>query len=1316
MKVRISRWTWRLLCGCLLISLFGGVEVPGAWADPPAPPVSESGIHGGLAVWVGDSASPAAWASQLGDLVDQGGWLVLALHADADVVDQVRAELIARGVYGPVSVDPLPSASPGALPLIAETVNLLVLESPGFAGEEVDRVLAPLGVSLIHDEAGWQAERKAWPEDIGVWTHYLGDASNNTVARDQRLAPPRHLQWQSGPRWSRHHDHMSSVSAVVSADGRLFGIFDEGSYLSPQLPADWKLIARDAFNGTLLWERPIAEWHCALWPLKSGPASLPRRLVAQGDRVYVTLGIRAPVRALDAATGRSLQEYEGTEDTEEILVHGDLLLALVNRTPVDPEADLAVDPEEGGSRDSRTTYSPAMARAWAGIRSPRWSHGERAILAFDAATGQRLWKHEGSVLPLTLATDGERIYFHDNRRVIALNRNGGQIAWSSDPLEVWRGLHGQGIQSWFAPSLLVEDGVVVIAGGEKMHMSYMGWGSDDIGEDTMTGLDAATGEKLWRADHPYSGYNSPQDLIAAGGRIWVGATAKGGPDGYFAGHDVRSGELRDRFPPTLDTYWFHHRCHRAKATENYILSSRTGVEFVDLQTGEWTIHHWVRGACLYGVMPANGLLYAPPHPCSCYSEALLKGLVALAPPAPSRQFAALPEEARRQRGPAYDAVEPDASSAADWPTYRGDARRSGGTGARVGGDLERVWESELGGRLTPPIAAGGRLFVADTDGHTVHALDAASGERQWRFVAGGRIDSPPTYDQGRLLFGSADGSVYCLRASDGALVWRFLAAPIDRRMVADDQVESCWPLHGSVLVQDGVATVVAGRSMYLDGGLRFYRLDAATGRVLSEKRLDDRDPETGENLQVHVRGLNMPVALTDILSSDGERLYMGSQAMDPEGNRLTLGPAGSGHPHLFAPYGFRDDSWFHRTYWVYGDRFQGGIGGFRMGQQQPAGRILVHNDSTVFGYGRQPEYFRWSSVLENHLFAAVKPGGEPRALLFENTPSLDPAGQPLTVAAWVKTDARDGTVLVRGANLNGFALILAGGKPRMLIRSQETTYQVTGDQPLTSEWTHLAGVLDAEGRLSIYVNGERAGVTEDVPYLARTPAIPMRIGHDPVNQLLPDPLTPYHGALDEVMLFHRALTAEQIARLADPAVAWESSDRQDQVLHLSFEGGSVRDRSGAGNHGDPEGARFETVPGPVGDALWFEQPRDARLVRRQSAGRSVDHLWSREAPMLVRAMALAGDRLLVAGPPDLLDEVSAFAVYGDAETQTRLERQDRAWRGERGGLFHVVDSQTGETLAEYPLDTPPVFDGLIVAGGRVFLATIDGRVLAFASP
>jgi hypothetical protein len=218
--------------------------------------------------------------------------------------------------------------------------------------------------------------------------------------------------------------------------------------------------------------------------------------------------------------------------------------------------------------------------------------------------------------------------------------------------------------------------------------------------------------------------------------------------------------------------------------------------------------------------------------------------------------------------------------------------------------------------------------------------------------------------------------VYCLRASDGALAWRYRVAPEDRRIVAKEQLESVWPLHGSVLVLDGVAYAVAGRSMFLDGGLRFVKLDVKTGRLLGERVLNDLEPGTEKNMQARVRGLNMPVTLPDVLSSDGKRIYMRSQVFDLDGVRQDLGPRRANEQtgetaHLFCPTGFLDDAWFHRSYWLFGRSFACGAGGYYFaGRYVPSGQILSFDDKTVYGFGRKPEYYCWTSRLQYQLFAA----------------------------------------------------------------------------------------------------------------------------------------------------------------------------------------------------------------------------------------------------------------------------------------------------------------------------------------------------------
>ena len=930
-----------------------------------------TGVQGGLIVHLGCGDGRLTAALRTGDR-----FLVQGLDADAKKVEAAREHIRSMGLYGPVSVDQLAGSR---LPYIDNLVNLVVAEDlgPGAPGmAEVLRVLAPGGVAYVGTgglgrrslgEGGWTKTVKPRPKEIDEWTHYLHDSGNNAVAHDSVIEPPARYQWVGGERYGRHHDHMSSVNAVVSAGGRVFYLFDEAPRASILIPPRWRLIARDAFNGTVLWKRAIGPWHTHLWPLKSGPQLMARRLVAVGERVYVTLGTDAPLTALDAATGETRHTYRDTKATEEVLCQGGVLFLSV----AGKGQPLRSDPKKAYAN---------LREIKAAVTHPLWTEAPRTVMAVEAESGKVLWKKESKVVSMSLAADDRSVLFHDGRRIQCLDRADGQVRWASQPLPKW-----EGMRSSSGVTLVLYDDVVLYS-GLIAAQKY-----EERRSTTLFALSAKDGKVLWQAEHPPCGHmGTPDDVLVAGGLVWCGAVAQGSDSGIMVGRDPHTGRVKSQFPPDVKTHWFHHRCHRAKATEKYLLFSRTGIEFIDHAKKHWICHHWVRGACLYGVMPCNGLIYAPPHPCACYIEAKLFGFTALAGPAkhalPRRD---VPDQERLKRGPAHSEISNLKSqiSKGDWPTYRHDAARSGATKTTVApADLKRSWVSKLGGRLTSPVVAGGKLFVASVDTHSVHALDAATGKPLWRFTAAGRVDSPPTIWRGRTLFGSADGYVYCLRASDGQLIWRYRAAPEDRRMGAFEQLESVWPVHGSVLVQNDPSTssgqdaiyCVAGRSMFLDGGLRLIRLAPQTGRKLSETILDDRDPATKQNLQTHIRGLNMPVALPDILSSDGKYVYMRSLPFDLAGKRkfvtyVDVRNQQGDDVHLFSPTGFLDDTLWHRTYWVYGRAFASGAGGYhKAGRVAPAGRILVFDDTTVYGYGRLWQYYRWTTPLEFHLFAAKK--------------------------------------------------------------------------------------------------------------------------------------------------------------------------------------------------------------------------------------------------------------------------------------------------------------------------------------------------------
>ena len=1284
-----------------------------------------TGVQGGLLVHVGCGDGRLTAALRRSD-----SYLVHGLDCDAKHVEDAREHIRSLGLSGKVTADRFDGRR---LPYVDNLVNLVVAEDLGeVAMDELLRVISPGGVAYVRQNGQWTKSVKPRPGEIDEWTHSLHDATNNPVAHDT-VGPPRRLQWVGSPRWSRHHDNMSSVSAVVSSGGRVFYIFDEGSRASIFLPSKWALIARDAFNGCILWKRSIPTWHVQLWPLKSGPAQLTRRLVAVGDTVYATLDIDAPLSELDAATGETIRTFDGTKATEEI-VYSDGVLFLVVR------------PEGVESTMHRGGYETLAA-----VRSHRqqwqWQEEEpRTIVALNSATGEALWRARTPVAQATLAVDGRGTYLYDGEKVVCLDRKDGELRWKSEPVAS-RALNHTG----YTPNLLVYGDVVLFAGGNR----------------AMTALSAESGKTLWTAEHHRGGHNSPEDLLVVGGLVWSAAIAGGGDSGLWTGRDLHTGEVKNEFLPDVETYWFHHRCYRSKATDKYLLPSRTGIEFVDFNKQTWEIHHWVRGACLYGIMPSNGLIYAPQHPCACYPEGKLDGFNALAPASkgPRIPEAAAAEE-RLQRGPAYASPTSDfrPPTSADWPTYRHDASRSGRTQTTVPTELKEAWKVELGGKLTSVVVADGRLFVASVDTHTVHALDAQSGKKLWSYMAGGRVDSPPTIYQGLALFGSADGYVYCLRASDGELVWRFRAAPIDQRLVACEQVESVWPVHGSVLVEDDTLYFAAGRNMFVDGGIWLYRLRPQTGEVLSVTHMDDRHPDSGENLQVNVQILNMPVAKPDILSSDGEHVYMKSQVFDMAGNRQALGPH-SGEPavqgwvqrgeeaHLFSPSGFVDDAFWHRTYWVYGRSFAGGHAGYsQAGKFAPSGRILVVDESTVYGYGRKPQYYRWTTPIEHHLWAADKEAPEvPRPspqrrrgstsrpasgaarVCVENSSSLNPSGKPLAVEAWVKAEKPDGVILARGGSRLGYALFLKQGKPCFAVRNDSELGTACAEQKVPDGWVHLAGVLTADKKLQVYVDGKLAGSGKAPGLIAEDPSNAMEIGED-ASSAVGDYDVPFSftGMIDEVRVYHGTVEADEIARHCLTTGEKDAKDAR-LVLAMSFDAGDAKDESGRGNHGRIEGAK--PVEGKSGKALVFAPPSgggDKPPAKKPQSGKQaakpapkkpaegsprgfhVAHHWSQELPLVVRAMVQAGDTLFIAGPPDLVDEEDAAQRLGTQEIQAKLAEQDSALAGQKGALLWAVATADGSKLGELRLSTPPAWDGMAAAGGRIYMTMTDGSVRCFA--
>lgn len=94
---------------------------------------------------------------------------------------------------------------------------------------------------------------------------------------------------------------------------------------------------------------------------------------------------------------------------------------------------------------------------------------------------------------------------------------------------------------------------------------------------------------------------------------------------------------------------------------------------------------------------------------------------------------------------------------------------------------------------------------------------------------------------------------------------------------------------------------------------------------------------------------------------------------------------------------------------------------------------------------------------------------------------------------------------------------------------------------------------------------------------------------------------------------------------------------------------------------------------------------------------AANQVWKITVSVAPRAMVLAGDRLFLAGTPNVRDEQDPTEPV----------------RGESGARLLTIEIVDGRRLNERQLDVAPRHDGLIAANDRLFLSTASGVQVRF---
>ncbi|MDP6718061.1 MAG: PQQ-binding-like beta-propeller repeat protein, partial [Pirellulaceae bacterium] len=513
----------------------------------------------------------------------------------------------------------------------------------------------------------------------------------------------------------------------------------------------------------------------------------------------------------------------------------------------DPKKD-----EFKGYGFSRTEYS----RKHVFVEKPKC-----VIAAIDPKTGAELWRSKSieKYVGCTMALTGDRLVYQSVEGVFCLNAKTGKEQWARQKQITY----GSGSSP---NSLVLTKDAVYSEEGKSLYAYSLKDGSD-----------------YWEKPiNAAKGYRASTDILIAQGALWM-CGGKGTPTSY----DLKTGAMIKKISQKLSKPMGHDRCFRNFITERFYINSKTGgPDCLDLANNTEFANPFTRATCSMGALPANGLIYLGPYSCQCHITVGLHNFNVFYTDEESLttdgQVVKVSRTVRLEKGPAYGHVGKGAD--APWPTYRQDSRRYSGSADRVPAEeLKPLWKAKFPTAGSAPVIAEGKVFVAEKDTHALRAINAADGRIVWEYVAEGRIDSPPTYHKGLLLFGSRDGWMHCVGAKDGALSWRFRDLP-DKLMCAFGQLESAWPIHGSVLVKNDTAYYCAGRSSYLDGGLFIYGLNPITGAIIHQRQFYGPYADNGFPAFV-TRGNRSDTEVVkgttaDVMSSEGNLLYIRHQAFN----------------------------------------------------------------------------------------------------------------------------------------------------------------------------------------------------------------------------------------------------------------------------------------------------------------------------------------------------------------------------------------------------------------------------------------------------
>lgn len=569
------------------------------------------------------------------EIATRSQFLVVGIEPDAQRVAESRRRITEAGLYGTrVTIH---QGDDTQLPFQKCWANLIVSEEtlrsgklPGSAAE-VYRVLRPCGgaVVLMTADVTSRARFADWGRRVvaswrietidgglvgsasrgplpgaGEWSHFYGDAGNTACSGDAMAAGAVDLQWfgQPGPR--QMPDRHDKNVAPLYKNGRLF------------VSGDNHVLAVDAYNGTILWQRDVPD------SVRLAAFKNCGNMVATDDRLYVASG--SDCLALDAQTG----ELRGTlsvpvaadgrpNEWGYVAVDSDLLVGSMTR--------------RGGAFRDQTLYTEVLL--WRDSMPVVCSD---SVFAYHRGFGRKLWTYvpaRGVIINPTLALGNQRVYFVESTNpasrsvadsrvklttllgqgadLVALDIRSGKVLWRT-PAELEAIEH--------VVYLSYARGKLLVTGTRNARVEN----SRRVRYD-LAAFDADTGQALWRNTQT----PVPDNILE-------------GPHGEQVQHPAIVGEVvyGSGFACHLNTGqpldgWKWRKsgnCGTLSTSATCGFSRYDNPRMFDLKSGEHTVLTTaIRSGCWINIIPAGGLILIPEASAGCTCGHPIQTTVAMIP-------------------------------------------------------------------------------------------------------------------------------------------------------------------------------------------------------------------------------------------------------------------------------------------------------------------------------------------------------------------------------------------------------------------------------------------------------------------------------------------------------------------------------------------------------------------------------------------------------------------------------------------------------------------------------------------------------------